>query len=246
MDNVKYQYVKKNTKPLEFVIFILTIIFQFYNIYIVFNETKQFTDFSVEQGVLRFELASIIILLIVSFVLMIVTAISKVRGLSSIVFLMPIFKEIIGSLFYWRRGVYYIGHPEELFVPLALTILICLIIIALFMCYMNIEKIAKSLKPITTIVLFLGMADMIWVATDLNWYAVLEVSVPICILIGFEIALSFCAYKTVEFLDYDSTNVIVKSSNEIVETIREYKELLHLGIISQDEFDKKKKELLNN
>lgn len=248
MEQIKYKYIKKKTKPLEIIIFILILIFQSYNIYIVFNETKRFTNFSVMQGVLKFELISTIILLILSFIFMILTAISRIRGLSSIIFLMPICKEIIGSSFYWRRGLYYVDHPEELFIPLASTILICLIIIVIFVCYMNVEKIAKRLKPITTMALFLGMADMIWVATNLNWYThspELQIDIPICILIGFEIALNFSAYKKIKITDDTPIKIRTSLNNNAADTVKKYKELLDNGAITQEEFEKKKKQLLN-
>ncbi len=239
----KYQYVKRNTQLLEIIISVLTILSLFYNIYIIFRETYGFTDFSVNQGVLIFELISVVVLLLLSFIVIIITVIGKIRGLSSIViFLIPISKEIMGSVFYWRRG--NVTELESVLIPIVVTIILCLINIILFICYMNIEKIAKSLKPITTICLFLGIPDMIWawVATDLGWHSVFGLIVSICVLIGFEIALSFCAYKTIEICN----KVTVRSNDEIVKTIKEYKELLDLEVINQEEFDEIKKELLKN
>ena len=68
------------------------------------------------------------------------------------------------------------------------------------------------------------------------------------IILVFALLILNLAYKNIKIVETESPNMNVKQANNInsdlPETIKQYKALLDEGIITQDEYEKKKKELL--
>ena len=247
MEQIKYTYIKKKTKYYELFVFLLTFFYLCYHCCFLNIETKNFTEInSVAHGALKYDIPLIGLFIIVFVVLFIVCAVTNIRGLSSVLFLLPIIKVFVGSKYYiYPNSVYYYyDHPQEVYMAIGLISIVCLGTIMLILLFTNFKKYNKVLKTVTVISSFLGMGSAIWAATYSAGISDYD-SVCLCVIIGFEIALVFGSYKTVEITDNSPKKVIEKTSDDIVKTIKKYKELLDNGVITQEEYDKKKKEVLN-